>query len=175
MGEPREYATGIAHLALTESGLQIETYRCSKRASYLLDTETGEVKAFQADVSKYGLDETLIYNDLILEKQGYGLPDAITARNRNDGTLIWQFDQEPVVSNIAIGGPITYFLTENVKLMALDTQTGAVLGILHFGPRFPPDFDFVNTSLLVAADQDIVAVYFEDSRQLSIFQFSRPE
>jgi hypothetical protein len=166
-----EYAAGIGHVALTETDLTVETYHHGKDAFYILDKETGEIKEVRKDTGRYGVDEALTYNDIVLEKQGYGIPDPIIARNRNDGSIVWRFD-DPVVSNIAVGGPITYFLTKDVKLIALDTETGEVLGTLSFAPGFSHDFDFTNTSLIVAADKDIVAVYFEDSKQLSIFRFN---
>jgi outer membrane protein assembly factor BamB len=166
-----EYAVGIGHLILTEGDLTAETYNRGKYASYVLDKETGEIKEAQKDTPRYATDEKLTYNDVVLDRQGYGIPDSITACKKSDGSLVWQYS-EPVVSNIAIGGPVTYFLTKNVKLVAVDTETGAVLGTLSFAPRFPRDFDFINTSLFVAADGDIVAVYFEDSKQLSIFAFT---
>ncbi len=169
-----EYAAGVGHMALTESDLMAETYHHGKNAFYLVDKETGEIKEAHKDTTRYAVDEALTYDDLILEKRGYGVPDSITARKKGDDSPVWRFDDEPVVSNIAIGGPVTYFLTKAVKLMALDTETGEVLGTLSFAPRFPHDFDFVNMSLIVAADKDVVAVYFEDSKQLSVFRFSQP-
>jgi outer membrane protein assembly factor BamB len=168
-----DYAAGIGHVALTEAGMTVETYSHGNLASFLVDKETGKIKETHKDTSLYAVDEEQAYNGIILEKQGYGVPDTITARNKADGSIIWQFDQEPVVSNIAVGGPITYFLTENARLIALDTNTGEVLGRLSFAPHFAHDFDFINTSLIVAADKDIVAVYFEDSRQISIFRFNK--
>lgn len=167
-----DYAAGIGHVALTESDMTVETYHHGRYASYLVDKETGKIKETHKDSSRYAIDEELVYNGIILEKQGYGVPDAITARNEANDSIVWQFDDEPAVSNIAIGGSVTYFLTKSVKLIAVDTKTGEVLGTLNFAPRFPHDFDFVNTSLIVAADKDVVAVYFEDSKQLSVFRFN---
>ena len=52
-------------------------------------------------------------------------------------------------------------------------KTGKFLNSLKFTPNFTEDFDFVNTSIYMAADDDIVAIYFEDTRQLSNFRFIR--
>jgi hypothetical protein len=70
-----------------------------------------------------------------------------------------------------VGGDITYVLTQSNKLIALNTYTGEIVGKLAFAPGFSHDFDFINTSIVVAADGDVVAVYFEDSKQLSVFRF----
>jgi outer membrane protein assembly factor BamB len=95
-----------------------ETYHRGRESWYMLDTDTGEIKEEHKDTSRQAIDEELVYNDLVLEKQGYGIPDAITARKKDDGSLVWQFD-DLVVSNIAVGGEITYFLTKDAKLVAL--------------------------------------------------------
>ena len=116
----------------------------------------------------------IIIDDLIIVKNGYRFFSPITAVRKNDGEIIWQFEQN-VVSNVAVGGNTTYFLTEHAELVAIDTQTGKILNSLNFTPNFSENFDFVNTSIYVAADGDIVAIYFEDTRQLSIFRFVRYE
>ncbi|MBN8579809.1 MAG: hypothetical protein J0L96_03990 [Anaerolineae bacterium] len=167
-----EYAVGVGHLILTESDIKAETYNHGDRAVYTVDLETGEIKDVVKDTPQYAVDEIVIYDDMRFEKQGYGVPDKVTVTNIDNGSIIWEYKGEPVISNIAVGGTTTYFLTENNRLIALNTYTGEVLGELAFAPRFSHDFDFINTSIVVAADGDLVAVYFEDSTQLSVFRFA---
>lgn len=167
-----DYAVGVGHLILTESDIKAETYNHDNEAIYTVDIETGEIKEVVKDISRYAVDEVVIYDGMKLEKQGYGVPDKVTATNVDNSSIIWEYTGEPVISNIAVGGKTTYFLTENNRLIALNTYTGEVLGELAFAPRFSHDFDFINTSILVAADDDIIAVYFEDSKQLSVFRFT---
>jgi len=167
-----EYAVGVGHLTLTETAIKAETYNHGNEAVYTVDIETGETREVAKDTPRYAVDELVIYDGMKFEKQGYGVPDKVTATNLNNGSIIWEYNGEPVISNIAVGGKTTYFLTENNRLIALNTYTGEVLGELAFAPRFSHDFDFINTSIVVAADGDIVAVYFEDSKQLSVFSFA---
>jgi outer membrane protein assembly factor BamB len=168
------YAVGIGHLTLTETDLVAETYYQGDNAIYTVDVETGEIKDVVKNTPRYADDEVVIYNGMRFEKQGYGVPDKVTATRIDDGSIIWEYDDEPVISNIAVGGAITYFLTEKNRLIALDTNTGEVIEFLAFAPRFSHDFDFVNMSIIVAADGDVVAVYYEDSQQLSVFRFTEP-
>jgi len=167
-----DYAVGVGHLTLTETAIKAETYNHDNEAVYTVDIETGEIKEVAKDTSRYAVDEVVIYDGMKFEKQGYGVPDKVTVTDVDNGSIIWEHNDEPVISNIAVGGKTTYFLTENNRLIALNTYTGEVLGELAFAPRFSHDFDFINTSILVAADNDIVAVYFEDSKQLSVFRFT---
>lgn len=166
-----EYAVGVGHLTLTETAIKAETYNRGDQAVYTVDIETGDIKEVAKDTPRYAVDEMVIYDGMKFEKQGYGVPDKVTATNLQNGLIIWEYNGEPVISNIAVGGKTTYFLTENNRLIALNTYTGEVIGELAFAPRFSHDFDFVNTSIVVAADGNVVAVYFEDSKQLSVFRF----
>ncbi|HRQ41161.1 MAG TPA: PQQ-binding-like beta-propeller repeat protein [Chloroflexota bacterium] len=112
----------------------------------------------------------IILDELIIVKSGHSSSSPITAVRKNDGVIVWQFNQD-VVSNVAVGGTTTYALTKQNELLALDTQTGKILGSLKFTPSFPKNFDFVNTSIFMAADGDTVVIYFENTRQLSVFRF----
>jgi len=64
----------------------------------------------------------------------------------------------------AVNGPITYYVTQDAHLLAVDTQTGELLGQMQFTPVFPADFDFSNNVIIVAAANDVVAVYFPDQQ-----------
>ena len=86
--------------------------------------------------------------------------------------MVWKFEQN-VVSNIALDSSNAYFVTENAQLIAVNSQTGEVLGVADFTPKFDKDFDFVNTSIFVTAYNKVVAVYFENTNQLTIMQFGK--
>jgi hypothetical protein len=169
-----EYAVGIGHLMLTETDIKAETYNHDDRAIYTVDIETGDVKDTAKDIPRSAVDEMVLYDGMKFEKQGYGVPDKVTVTSVNDGSIIWEYTDEPVISNIAVGGEITYVLTESNRLIALNTYTGEILGKLAFAPGFSHDFDFINTSIVVSADGNVVAVYFEDSKQLSVLRFMNP-
>jgi outer membrane protein assembly factor BamB len=117
------------------------------------------------------VDAPLVAGDLILVKDGYHYSSPVKAIDKNSGVIVWKFDRD-VISNIAIGGAVTYVLTVNAEIFALDTLTGRILGSLKFTPDFPDNFDFATANIYMAADENIVAVYFEYIGQLTIFRFS---
>ncbi len=106
--------TRINHVALTEAGLEVGTDNTNGFAQYLLDPRTGKFKIKEPDrcESREAEDEVQVYQDLILSKRGYGVPGGIVARKQKDNAFAWLYDAEPVVSNIAVGGAVTYVLTE---------------------------------------------------------------
>lgn len=150
-----------------ENGTTYEWFGSTLQASGQINWETHIDGASFYDRD---LAAPIILDNLIIVKSGHSSSSSITAVRKSDGANIWQFSQD-VVSNVAVGGTTTYVLTEQTELLALDTQTGKVLGSLSFIPSFPENFDFVNTSIFVAAAGDTVAIYFENTRQLSIFRF----
>ncbi len=95
---------------------------------------------------------------------------TVVAVREADSAVVWRYEQT-VVSNVAVNGPITYFVTQDAQLVVVNTQTGELLGQMQFTPVFPADFDFSNNVIIVAAADDLVAVYFPDQQQLSIFRF----
>jgi hypothetical protein len=160
----REYSTFFA----VEAGTYYDWNGGSITASGTVNWEAqvpGSRYRYQMDLAA-----PVIYEQLILVKNGHRALSPLLAIRKTDGAIIWQFD-ESVVSNVAVGGTTTFVVTENAELKALDTLTGNLIGSLQFTPAFAEDYDFVNNSIIVAADDNIVAVYFRDSRQLSVFQF----
>ena len=114
----------------------------------------------------------VISDELIFVKSGHRAYSPITALRKDDGSVVWKFEQN-VVSNIAVDGSIAYFVIENAQLVALNSQTGEVLEVVDFTPKFYEDFDFVNTSIYVTAYNKIIGVYFENTNQLTIMQFNQ--
>jgi hypothetical protein len=54
-----------------------------------------------------------------------------------------------------------------------DIWSGWLLSLqAHLRHTFPYNFHFENDHIIVAADGNLVAVYFRDKRQLSVFRFS---
>jgi hypothetical protein len=136
-------------------------------AQYILDPKTGIIKE---RLHTLFVDRNPIYNNLVFRKDTEDRVGSVIATQESEGLLVWRYEQL-VVSNIAVGGSVTYFVTKNAELIAVDTMTGDVLGSLSFTPAFPEDFDFWNNHIIVAANGDTVAVYFRDKRQLSLFHF----
>ncbi|MEJ2747692.1 MAG: hypothetical protein P8183_07250, partial [Anaerolineae bacterium] len=170
-----KYAIGIESLFVLDSEIVVKTYNKGFGAFYILDKETGQIRRFvkeqdyQTLPPKY-LDPYLSYDGWIFETKGEWITDLLSATNLSDG-LTWQIEQ-PIVSNIALGGSVTYFFTKDAQLMAVDTQTGEIVGQLQFSPKLSQDFSSTNNPIVVAAHNDIVAVYFNSDYQLSVFRFT---
>ncbi len=150
------------------------TYQWFGRALQATGQISWETEFDDAIFYNRDLAAPVINDDLIIVKNGHISFSPITAVRKNDGEIIWQFKQN-VVSNVAVGGNNTYFLTEHAELIVIDTQTGKLLNSLKLTPNFSEDFDFVNTDIFVAAADDIVAIYFQDTQQLSVFRFVMQE
>ena len=138
--------------------------------------ENGWENQLGAEIYLYDTDiaTPVVVDGLILVKKGFRYNShSIFAVRKTDGSIVWSL-HHVVVSNLAVAGKYTYFITKRAELIAVDTYTGQILASVNFVPSFGEQFDFVNTSIYVAADDDLVAVYFEDTYQLSILRFTPP-
>lgn len=161
------YAISSSYLAATDSEVIAVTYNKGNDAQYRLNSETGEIKERRS----YDFVETRPhYANLIFTQEGYYQFGPLVANRAEDGVTLWRYDQT-VVSNIAIGGTVSYFVTQDAQLIAVESLTGEQVGQMQFTPAFPADFDFSNNDIIVAAAADIVAIYFADQQQLSLFRF----
>lgn len=101
------------------------------------------------------------------------------ALDKETGAILWQtapldslIHAERVVSNVAVADGVVYYLTQDSQLRALNMYTGELLGTVAFTPSlFALETDIVNHRFDVAADGDLVAVYFGDSYQIFAFRF----
>lgn len=161
------YAIGVSYLATTDSDVIAVTYNRGNDAQYRLNSETGEIKERrQSDF----VETRPQHASLIFTIEGFSRFGSLVALYEADEAVAWRYEPT-VVSNIVVEGSVIYFVTKDVKLVVLDSMTGVQLGQLQFTPVFPADFDFSNNDIIVAAADDIVAVYFADQQQLSLFRF----
>lgn len=112
----------------------------------------------------------VVTDGLFLLRRDYPTYSPITAIDKQNGAVVWKVDNT-AVSNLAVAESRVYFVTMDAVLMVVDLQTGKPVSSLNFNPSFGAGFDFLNNAVFVAADDDLVAVYFEDKRQLSVFRF----
>lgn len=123
-------------------------------------------------------------HNLVLIKTGDNVSGKVVAVDSHTGQLLWQKNR---VLSMASDGSFVYLLTlldsplgwggDNVidaQLLALDIQSGALLGEFTFDP---PGIQsgYGNYGYSVAAAQNIVLVYLGDGRQLFALQFDPPE
>lgn len=88
--------------------------------------------------------------------------------NLQTSDMLWE-TSENVISNVAIDHTRAYYLTSAAELMALDLQTGAVLGKIEFTSESLEPQD--KQGFYIAANDNNVFVYFGDSRRLFAFRF----
>lgn len=108
-----------------------------------------------------------VITDKMILVRNWGSPyhGFLYVLDRYTGEVLWHIE-EHIISNVAIEGKLAYFLTANAEFFAVDIETGTTVTTLNFSPKFPDGFDFQNAHFLVAVNDDTVATYFGDSRQL---------
>ena len=97
------------------------------------------------------------------------------ALDKNNGDLLWAFQDTPVISNIDVSGNQVAFLDENAELHILDVMTGDSIANIAFtvpepeALRFGGGDDQIRSSL-IAYENDIVIIYFGDTAYLSAYE-----
>lgn len=112
----------------------------------------------------------LLLDDSIVLRTGHGMSlGRVRVFDRQTNILLWETDQN-VISNVAVAHNRAYFLTALVELVAMDIQSGSVIGKVAFTPEHvvPDEYGFY-----VAASGNNVFVYLGDSQQLFAFHFSQ--
>ncbi|MCC6606997.1 MAG: PQQ-binding-like beta-propeller repeat protein [Anaerolineae bacterium] len=121
------------------------------------------------DSSVYSEPTELILDDVVVAyKRGYPVTQ-IAALDKSSGGVLWQASLD-IQSNIGIANDVVFFVTGHSELTAVNLQTGQFLGSVIFTPG-AYEVAGRNTDILVAADGDLVAVYFSGSSQLFVFRF----
>lgn len=111
----------------------------------------------------------LILDDVVVAyKRGYPVTQ-IAALEKFGGGVLWQTSVD-MQSNIATANDVVFFVAGHSELTAVNLQTGQFLGSVIFTPG-AYEVAGRNTDILVAADGDLVAVYFSGSSQLFVFRF----
>jgi outer membrane protein assembly factor BamB len=113
--------------------------------------------------------EPSVVTDKLLIVHGNPVVGWVQAFDRHTGELVWQYDANSVVSNLAMGdNAVVYFVTEEAHLVAVDGHTGQELGRVEFGTAATTD---QSTAYDVTASQDFVLVYMGDGQKLFAFRF----
>ena len=122
----------------------------------------------------------VVGDSVFISKENNGDIGIVTALDGESGEILWE--QTRVVSNVAIGEELAYFLiippdsewyTDNivdVQLIAVDVQTGKTIGALEFEPS-GIQANYGHYHYFVAASDGIVLVYLGDGRQLFAFRY----
>ncbi len=112
----------------------------------------------------------ILLNDIVVFRTAQSRKNIGKVRvfNLQTSDLLWE-TSENVISNVAIDHTRAYYLTSAAELMALDLQTGAVLGKVEFTSENLEPQD--ERGFYVAANDNNVFVYFGDSRRLFAFRY----
>lgn len=132
-------------------------------------------------ITSFHFDTT---HNIVLLKTGDNVSGKVAAVDSHTGQLLWQKKR---VLSMTSDGSFVYLLTlldsplgwggDNVidaQLLALDIQSGALLGGFTFDP---PGIQsgYGNYDYSVTAGQNIVLIYLGDGRQLFTLKFTPPE
>ncbi len=132
------------------------------------DRETSEI-IWQNEEDYYPSQPPILTDRVIVARSGNtGFLGIAFAIDNATGNLIWEY--KDVLSNISVDGSTAFFLTKNMELVAIDIETGEVLGQTAFTSNLTRE----RTSDIhhfITASNDIVIVYLGDSQQLFAFHF----
>ncbi|MDJ0756592.1 MAG: PQQ-binding-like beta-propeller repeat protein [Ardenticatenaceae bacterium] len=95
---------------------------------------------------------------------------TVYAVQRATGEIKWEVSS--VTSNVDVYEGHAFFFTTDKKLLAVDTASGEIDGEIQFD--YPMgDFNDPKNAYTVAADEDLVFVYFHSSDQLFAFKLNQ--
>ncbi|MEZ4594291.1 MAG: PQQ-binding-like beta-propeller repeat protein [Chloroflexota bacterium] len=123
----------------------------------------------------------LFTEKLIIVKTGSLGIGQVYVLDRSTGEDLWQqphgaIDWENpanIVGNVAEHNGYIFYITLNAELLAINAETGEVVGSVQFSPGLNEldGSDRVNREFCIAASDNIVAVYFGSGQQLFSFRF----
>ncbi len=145
-------------------------YERQKSFSFVArDRITNEI-IWQSEVGYPVLQPPILTDKAIVARSGdtsfLGIAFAV---DNSTGDLIWEF--KDALSNVAISNYTAFFLTKDIQLIAVDIETGKILGQVDFISNQERDRT-ADIHHFVAAGYNIVLVYLGDSQQLFAFRFS---
>jgi len=124
--------------------------RGNHRATFKIDSNTG-VLIWDGEPT-LSLQEI---SDKVKQQSEYLIPQDITS---------------PISSNFANCNNIAYFVTAYGVLFAVDQHSQSIIGMVDFSPK---EYDINIFDVQIHCEDFFVVVYFEDSRQIFAFRFSK--
>ena len=93
--------------------------------------------------------------------------DSLYVFDKDSGDVEWQIESPPIASNAVVDGELVYILDFSANLRLLSLDDGTEVGHIQFeAPQNERDL----IGSVVAAHDDVVAVYFQDTETLSILE-----
>lgn len=126
---------------------------------------------------------------IVVDNRMYLDAGDIYALNPDTGEVYWLFEDQAVIvpktdyvdkryenkliAKIAYGGDTLYFIRSDGAVVGLNPRTGEPTGIIELEPQpnyYDSDGDFTDTAYLIAASDEFVTVYYNDSQELIAFK-----
>lgn len=149
------------------------SYFYSQRAPNIMraiDIDTGNI-VWETTFEGGAFKEPAIIDDLVFVKTGlYGQSGWIYAISKETGAVLWQTEKN-VSSNVAASGKYIFYLTSDAQLQILNIETRELVGSVNFSPNSLEGVDTNLYDFYVVAKDNLILVYFGDSRQLFTFRF----
>ncbi len=117
-----------------------------------------------------GSTELILNDDVIVAYKKGSTITQIAALDQANGAILWQ-TRINIQSNLVVEEGKLFFVTGDTELMAYNLYTGEFLVSVTFSPGVDEVAGY-NTSILVSANGNQVAVYFSSSYQLFVFHFT---
>jgi len=123
--------------------------------------------------------EVIYYNEIDQSERGLlifsNTHNKIFALDPTTDIIQWTTDIPNMLGNFAFSNGAVFFLTRDSVLWALDEETGKKLGSVNFQPANPalvePLKNYVEPTIFVSANEDIVLAHFSVRSQLFAFRF----
>lgn len=124
-----------------------------------------------------GFEKTPVFAEGLVLVVTFG--GQLFALHQPTGEIVWNTEipnslvhSERIVSNVTVVDEVVYYLTQDAQLRVVNMNTGELISTVEFTPSlFTLQTDVNNYRYDIAADNDLVAVYFGDSDQLFVFRF----
>ncbi|MEZ4645758.1 MAG: PQQ-binding-like beta-propeller repeat protein [Chloroflexota bacterium] len=146
--------------------LDEEPYRLYEASTDTVNVS--QLAPWRRTVGGCGLIPQVVESALVVQALGCeATPAQVWVLDRQSGAVLWAYEQG-VMSNVAVNGRVTAFLSTSGQLLLIDTFTGqsiAALTFQHSSTTIAPDSQF-----FVGVQEDLLAVYFGDSGQLFLFR-----
>jgi outer membrane protein assembly factor BamB len=115
----------------------------------------------------------LLDNGVIVGRTGRQNSGRVYALNSENGHILWA-SEERVLGNIVANRGVTFYVTEQAVLRAVNSRTGEIIASLAFIPEIASD-EAMDTHYAynIAINDDIVLMYMGNSKQLFAFRFVR--
>ncbi len=112
----------------------------------------------------------LLDTRIIVRNKSSSGTGQVKVLDRRTGEILWETENY-VISNIVANESLVFFLTQSAELVALDIDSGKMIGSVKFSGQEIKQED--GLAFFVAANREQVFVYLGDSRQLIAFSIAQ--